>query len=102
MTRVYALKDDGKTEPMDNIHCVNEELELQRILEINPDLIPGDQINPSDPRRWLIVKREMPVPPEMVMSGMSNSPKAVKQPDQKEEELSPVELELVPIFEEYH
>jgi hypothetical protein len=47
---------------MASIHCVNEDLELQRILEINPDLIPGDQINPADPRRWLIVKREMPVP----------------------------------------
>jgi putative transposase len=45
---------------------------------------------------------EKAVPPEMFMSGMSNSSKAVKQPYQKEEELSPVELELVPIFEEYH
>jgi len=35
---------------------------LQRILEINPDLAPGDQINPTDPRRWLVVKREKPVP----------------------------------------
>jgi len=62
VARVYALNDDGTTEPMANVHCVNEDLELQRILEINPDLIPGDQINPSDPRRWLTVRREMPVP----------------------------------------
>ncbi|MFQ5753909.1 MAG: hypothetical protein ACE5HI_18125 [bacterium] len=47
---------------MSGIHCKNEDLELQRILELNPDLIPGDQINPNDPRRWLVVKREMPVP----------------------------------------
>jgi len=62
MTKVYVLNKNGSTEPMDSIHCKNEDLELQRILEINPDLVPGEQINPSDPRKWLIVKREMPVP----------------------------------------
>jgi len=62
MTKVYVLNENGSTEPMATIHCENEDLELQRILEINPDLVPGEQINPSDPRRWLIVKREMPVP----------------------------------------
>jgi hypothetical protein len=62
MAKVYALNDDGRTEAMNKIHCVNEDLELQRILELNPDLIPGDQIRPEDPRHWLIIKREMPVP----------------------------------------
>ena len=62
MAKVYVMKSDGSTEAMTGIHCVNEALELQRILEINPDLVPGDQINPSDPRRWLVVRREMPVP----------------------------------------
>jgi len=62
MAKVYVLNNDGNTEAMSGIHCKNEDLELQRILEKNPDLIPGDQINPTDPRRWLVVKREMPVP----------------------------------------
>ena len=62
MAKVYILNNDGSTEEMSGIHCKNEDLELQRILENNPDLIPGDQINPVDPRRWLVVKREMPVP----------------------------------------
>ena len=62
MAKVYVLNNDGSTEAMSGIHCKNEDLELQRVLEINPDLIPGDQINPTDPRRWLVVKREMPVP----------------------------------------
>lgn len=62
MAKVYVLNNDGRTETMSVIHCKNEDLELQRILELNPDLIPGDQINPSDPRRWLVIKREMPVP----------------------------------------
>jgi hypothetical protein len=60
--KVYVLNSDGSTEPMSVIHCKNEDKELQRILELNPNLIPGDQINPTDPRRWLVIKREMPVP----------------------------------------
>ncbi|NLT67794.1 MAG: hypothetical protein GXX84_14425 [Acidobacteria bacterium] len=40
----------------------NEDKELQSILERNYDLLPGDQIDPQTPCRWLLVKREMPVP----------------------------------------
>jgi hypothetical protein len=35
---------------------------LQVLLERYPDLLPGDQINPDKPRRWLLVSREMGVP----------------------------------------
>jgi hypothetical protein len=62
MSHVYSVGNDGRTRPMSRIHCANEDLELQRLLEQNPDLLPGDQINPADPRRWLLVKREMSVP----------------------------------------
>lgn len=36
--------------------------ELQRYLADYVDLIPGDQINPESPRRWLLVGREVGVP----------------------------------------
>jgi len=62
MASVYVIHDDGSTAPMSRIRCKNEDRELQRILERNPDLLPGDQISPDDPRRWLLLKREMPVP----------------------------------------
>ncbi len=62
MSTVYVMHDDGSTAEMSRIRCKNEDRELQRILERNPDLLPGDQINPDDPRRWLLLKREMPVP----------------------------------------
>ena len=39
-----------------------QESDLQELLANYPDLIPGDQINPDDPRRWLLVSREMAVP----------------------------------------
>jgi hypothetical protein len=38
------------------------ETHLQRLLVRYPDLLPGDQITPDDPRRWLLVAREMAVP----------------------------------------
>lgn len=62
MGSVYAIGRDGTTEPMDRIYCKDEDRELQLLLEKNPDLLPGDQISPQEPRRWLPVKREMPVP----------------------------------------
>lgn len=62
MASVYVVREDGSTEAMSRVRCKDEDRELQRILEMNADLLPGDQIDPEDPRRWLLIKREMPVP----------------------------------------
>jgi hypothetical protein len=58
---VYIVKPDGTTDPMLDVSCKDEDKELQTILEHNPDLLPGEQIEPDDPCRWMLVKREMPV-----------------------------------------
>lgn len=42
----------------------DQEVVLQAALVEYPDLLPGDQINPEGPPRWLLVKREMGVPAE--------------------------------------
>jgi hypothetical protein len=60
-SQVYVIKDGGHTIPMNRVHCKDEDKELQRLLYNNPELLPGDQIRPSSPRRWLLIKREMPV-----------------------------------------
>lgn len=62
MSAVYIINGDGKTVPMNQVRCKNEDKELQQLLESNPQLMPGDQIRPYDPLRWLLIKREMPVP----------------------------------------
>src|SRR5437868_1620806 len=62
MHDVYVLNGDGASVPMERMVVVNEDVQLQRILEKNHNLLPGDQINPEDPRRWLLIKSEMPVP----------------------------------------
>ncbi|MCC7355753.1 MAG: hypothetical protein IT330_18580 [Anaerolineae bacterium] len=42
---------------------------LQTLLARYPDLLPGDQIDPEDPRRWLLVAREMGVPGDVTETG---------------------------------
>jgi hypothetical protein len=59
MNRVYSVAEDRTTSAFTPVHCKNEELELQNLLAKNLDLIPGDQVDPENPRRWLLVKREM-------------------------------------------
>lgn len=61
MSKVYVVEENGETRSMKRVHCKNEDKELQSLLENNLDLLPGDQINPEDPRRWIMVRREMPV-----------------------------------------
>ena len=39
-----------------------KEDDVQRWLQQYWDLLPGDQIDPENPRRWLLVSREMGVP----------------------------------------
>lgn len=62
MTRVYRIRPDGSSEPLLPVRCKDEDRELQALLAANHDLLPGDQIDPDDPCRWLLIKREMPVP----------------------------------------
>lgn len=62
MANAYIIEKDGSTNSLERIRCKDEERELQLILEKNPDLLPGEQIAPDDPRRWLQIAREMPVP----------------------------------------
>lgn len=62
MSNAYLIDDGGSTVPMSRVRCSDENEELQKILEENPSLLPGEQINPDDPRRWLTIKREMGVP----------------------------------------
>jgi len=47
--------------PMSETEYVREEI-LQEYLAQFPDLLPGEQIDPEDPPRWLFVGREIGVP----------------------------------------
>ena len=54
--------------PMVETAYSNEDV-LQTYLERYPDLLPGEQIDPENPRRWLLVAREMSVPGDVDETG---------------------------------
>jgi hypothetical protein len=61
MSRIYLTDDLFRTSALKRVRCADEDKELHQLLLANPDLLPGDQIDPEAPRRWLLVKHEMPV-----------------------------------------
>ena len=62
--RIYLLSNDSsKLVAMEEAPYDSESL-LQKLLADHPDLLAGDQINADEPRRWLLVTREMAVPGE--------------------------------------
>ncbi len=64
------LKGKGEEQliPMIETEYDNEDI-LQVLLAKYPDLLPGDQIDPDDPPRWLLVGREIGVPGDVDESG---------------------------------
>jgi hypothetical protein len=59
----YLLGDDRKLVTMEEEPYDSETL-LQELLANYPSLLTGDQMNPSAPRTWLLVKREAGIPGE--------------------------------------
>ena len=66
--RIYLLKEDSKLLAMEEASYDSESL-LQKLLADHPDLLAGDQIDADEPRRWLLVTREMAVPGEQDGAG---------------------------------
>jgi len=58
---IFVLKENNELLEMTEQKYDSEAL-LQTLLEDYPNLISGTQINPTIPRRWLLIKREMGVP----------------------------------------
>src|SRR5882762_2705403 len=61
--RIYLLDGESNLIAMEEASYDSESL-LQKLLADHPDLLAGDQINAEEPRRWLLVTREMAVPGE--------------------------------------
>lgn len=58
---IYMLGADGKLERVP-LGAYSSELVLQKLIEDYPELLSGEQIDPDDPPRWLLVKREAGIP----------------------------------------
>ncbi len=59
--KIYMIKDNDELVAMDE-KKYKQEIDFQDLLENYPDLLPGDQIDSENPRRWLLVKRELGLP----------------------------------------
>jgi len=57
---IFLIDKDRGLVKMEEAAYDSEAL-LQELLEKYPDLLAGDQVNPEDPRCWLLVAREMKV-----------------------------------------
>jgi hypothetical protein len=59
--KIFLVEGERKLTPMKET-TYEKEQDLQALLAAYPDLIPGDQIDFENPRRWLLVARELGVP----------------------------------------
>jgi hypothetical protein len=60
---MFVLQEDGSLTAMKPSLFALED-EFQRLLEDHPELLAGELIDPDEPRRWLLVTREIGIPTE--------------------------------------
>jgi len=61
--KIYLVQDDGQLVAMQE-QAYDSEAVLQTLLARYPDLLAGEQIDRTDPRRWMVVAREVGLPSE--------------------------------------
>jgi hypothetical protein len=61
MDETFFMLNGEKLQELDEQGCI-QETDFQALLERYPKLLPGSQIDPDNPRRWMLVSREVPVP----------------------------------------
>ncbi|GJE44398.1 hypothetical protein [Methylobacterium soli] len=60
---IFIVRDDNSLVEMRSSAFESEDL-LQELLATHPSLIAGDAVDPTNPRRWLLIAREQAVPGE--------------------------------------
>lgn len=61
MGGIYLIRGDDELVELTEQAYDSEDI-LQKLLADHPNLLAGDQIDSSDPRRWLLITREMKLP----------------------------------------
>lgn len=56
--RIWRLDEDGDPTPLE-VARYDDEAALQRLIASHPDVLAGEQMTPQEPRRWLLIRREM-------------------------------------------
>ena len=63
MPGVFVLNDTNTLVSLEAAHFASED-DFRVLLAKFPELLAGDQIDPSNPRRWVLVRREAAIPSE--------------------------------------
>jgi hypothetical protein len=61
--KIFILRDGGNLTELAQSQYADEDF-FQELIEKHPEILAGDQINPDNPRKWLLISREMGVPAE--------------------------------------
>jgi len=61
--KIFVLQAGNELTELIPSQYSNEDF-FQGIIEKYPEILAGDQINPDNPRRWLLISREMGIPAE--------------------------------------
>ena len=67
-TGLFLISPDGGLVGLDESGYETESV-LQALIADYPELIPGDQVRPDAPRRWLLVAREAALAPDADSAG---------------------------------
>ena len=55
--KIYIMAEDGNLESMDETPFATEDV-LQELIADHPELLAGEQMDPNNPRRWILITRE--------------------------------------------
>lgn len=61
--KIFALRDGCELTELTPSQYSNEDF-FQGLIEKHPEILAGDQINPENPRKWILISRELGVPAE--------------------------------------
>ena len=67
-TGIFHIDQNGNLSEMSQQEYSSEDL-LQKLLEDYPSLIPGNQVDELNPRKWIFISREFSVPDSESSSG---------------------------------
>ena len=59
--RIWRLDADGDPTPL-TATDYDDEADLQQLIAEHPEVLAGERMTPAEPRRWLLVSREMVIP----------------------------------------
>jgi len=62
--KIFLIDKDQKLVELNETEFITED-QFQELLENYPNLLSGNQINPENPRKWILISREFGVPSEM-------------------------------------